>query len=196
MIADAHCHFFSSRFFEALGRQRGDGSPDAAAIAAAAGVDGPGTTQELADRWAGELDRHEVARAALIASVPDDEESVALAVARHPARFVGFFMLDPTKADAPARVDAALDRGLRVACLFPAMHRLSLYDERVLAVAARLAARRGTALFAHCGVFSVGIRKKLGLPSPFESRFGNPLDLQLVAQKHPDLPLVVPHFGA
>ena len=45
---------------------------------------------------------------------PGDEESVARAVARHPSRFVGFFMLDPTAPDAPSRTEHALDQlGLR-----------------------------------------------------------------------------------
>ena len=58
------------------------------------------------------------------------------------------------------------------------------------------AASPGTAVFVHCGVLSVGARKKLGLPSPFEMRYGNPLDLQAVALAHPRVPVIVPHFGA
>jgi predicted TIM-barrel fold metal-dependent hydrolase len=195
-IADAHCHFFSRRFFETLARQRGDAEPDGDKVAESIGLEAPGSPEALADRWVAELDRRHVARAALIASVPGDEASVAAAVARHPGRFVGFFMVDPTADGAAASVDRALDRGLRAACLFPAMHRYPLYDERVLAVADRLAARPGTALFVHCGALSVGVRAKLGLPSRFESRFGNPLDLQLVALRVPSLPILVPHFGA
>ena len=48
------------------------------------------------------MDANGVDRAALIASVPGDEASVAAAVARHPGRIVGFFMVDPARADAPA----------------------------------------------------------------------------------------------
>ncbi len=195
-IADAHCHFFSQRFFETLGRQRGDAAPDVDAMTSGIGLEPPGPPEQLADRWLAELDRYGVTRAALIASIPGDEGSVATAVRRHPARFVGFFMVDPTPGDAVARVDQALDQGLRTVCLFPAMHRYPLYDERVLAIADRLAARPGTALFVHCGALSVGVRKTLGLPSRFESRFGNPLDLQLVAQRVPTLPILLPHFGA
>ena len=51
-------------------------------------------------------------------------------------------------------------------------------------------------MFVHCGVLSVGVRKKLGLPSPFDVRFGNPLDLHAVALRHPSVPVIVPHFGA
>jgi predicted TIM-barrel fold metal-dependent hydrolase len=45
-------------------------------------------------------------------------------------------------------------------------------------------------------VLSVGVRKKLGLPSPFDLRFGNPLDLHAMAQRYPSVPIVIPHFGA
>ena len=86
-----------------------------------------GTTQArpeaLADRWVHELDANGVRRAALIASVPGDEASVAAAVARHPSRLVGFFMLDPAAIDALARArPRACEQGLRGLCLFPAMH--------------------------------------------------------------------------
>jgi predicted TIM-barrel fold metal-dependent hydrolase len=54
----------------------------------------------------------------------------------------------------------------------------------------------GTAVFVHCGVLSVGVRKKLGLASPFDIRFGNPLDLHAVALRYAQVPIIIPHFGA
>jgi predicted TIM-barrel fold metal-dependent hydrolase len=200
MLNDAHCHFFSQRFFEALAQQKGvpaDQPDRAGAITAELGWEAPGSPETLADRWVAELDRHGVARSALIASIPRDEDSVAIAVARHPSRFVGYFMVDPTAEGAIVRIGETLARpGMRCVCLFPAMHRYPLHDERVLRIAELLAKKPGTALFAHCGVLSVGVRKKLGLPNKFEMRFGNPLDLQLVATTFPTLPIIVPHFGA
>lgn len=197
MLSDAHCHFFSDRFFRVLAAQKGLPVEQADELPTLLEWEAPGPPAALADRWVAELDRHHVARAALIASVPNDDESVALAVARHPSRLVGFFMLDPTADDAMDRLSGALARpGMRCACLFPAMHRYPLYDDRVLRVAARLAQQPGAALFVHCGLLSVGVRKKLGLPSRFEMRFGNPLDLQALATVHPTLPIIIPHFGA
>ncbi len=195
---DSHCHFFSEQFFETLGRQRPPGSQQSAAdIVAALKWDAPGSPDELADRWAQELDRSGVARASLIASVPGDEASVARAIARHPSRFVGFFMLDPTAPDAPARTEHALDRlRLRAICLFPAMQRYPLHDPRVREIVQLASRHPGTAIFVHCGALSVGVRKKLGLPSRFDVRFGNPLDLHALAADFPDVPFIVPHFGA
>jgi len=187
-LNDAHCHFFSTPFFAALG---GD------VALAKLGWDPPGTAESLADRWVAELERQGVTRAALVASVPGDAASVATAVARHPSRFIGFFMVDPTQPDAALRASEAIDRGgMRAICLFPAMHRFSIQDQRATAIFDVAAAKPGTAVFVHCGVLSVGVRNKLGLPSPFDIRFGNPLDLHAVALSYPRVPIIIPHFGA
>lgn len=195
---DGHVHFFSERFFTALGRQFPAGHERSGAdVVGTLAWDPPGSAEALADRWMSELDANGVRRSALIASVPGDEESVAQAVARHPARFVGFFMLDPTAPDAPARTAHAFDAlGLRVACLFPAMQRYSLHDARVRAVVEVAAARAGTAVFVHCGALSVGVRAKLGLPSRFDISCGDPLHVQPLAAEFPRLPFIIPHFGA
>ncbi len=197
-VNDAHCHFFSPRFFDVLARQAGvDGTPPGLAVTERVGWQHPETTDGLADRWAATLGEHHVSRAVLIGSVPGEEEHIARAVARHPDRFVGAFMLDPMQEGARTRMEWALGQpGMRMVCLFPAMHGYALTDPRVDGLAAALAHQPGTVLFVHCGVLSVGIRKKLGLPSAFEARLGNPLDVQGLALRHPSLPIVVPHFGA
>ena len=193
MLCDAHIHFFSASFFAGLGA-------DKKAIAAL-GWEHPESVEALATRWVQELDAHRVDKAALIASLPGDADSVAKAVALNPSRFTGFFMLDPTREDAIAYAQRALDEGLRTICLFPAMHRYPLHDDRVARVFELAEGRRGgtvdpIAVFVHCGVLSVGVRKKLNLPSPFDMRFGNPLDLHSHALKHPKVAIVIPHFGA
>ena len=197
-VCDVHCHFFSSRFLEILAKDRRDIAPGdhAAVVSTLLGWDPPGPPDALADRWVAELDRHQVARAALIASIPGDEESVAAAIARHPARLVGFFMLNPSAADAAERLLRALsDWKLRGICLFPAMHHYRLDDERVTATF-EVAASRGAAVFVHCGVLTVGVRKRLGLASPFNLRLGDPLALATVAARFPKVPVIIPHFGA
>ncbi len=196
MLNDSHCHFFSSQFFTALSRQRGKGDT-VAALCQELQWDDPGTPESLADRWVRELDARNVARSALIASVPGDEASVAAAVSRHPSRFVGFFMVDPSANDAVDRVTHAITAlGLRVACLFPAMHHVPLSDPRIERVVEAAAARPGTAVFVHCGVLSVGVRKKLGLPSRFDLSLGDPLGITRLALTFPRVPFIVPHFGA
>jgi predicted TIM-barrel fold metal-dependent hydrolase len=194
---DAHIHFFSPRFFEVLAEQKGvDAEDPVAHIADLLGWEAPKSAEQLAERWIEELDRHEVGRAALIASVPGDQDSVSRAVARYPDRLVGFFMLDPTRDGALDVTQRAFDElGLRCVCLFPAMHHYRVYDERVLPIF-EAAARAKAAVFVHCGVLKVGARRKLDLPSRFDMRYGNPLDLHSVALAFPRLPILIPHFGA
>jgi predicted TIM-barrel fold metal-dependent hydrolase len=188
VINDAHCHFFSTPFFATLGGET---------ALTRLGWEAPGTAEALADRWVAELERHQVSRAALIASVPGDAASVATAVSRHRQRFVGFFMVDPTQPDAADKAAAAIARGgVHAICLFPAMHRYAIQDDRARRLFEVAAAAPGTAVFVHCGVLSVGVRRKLGLPSPFDIRFGNPLDLHAIALSHPLVPIIIPHFGA
>jgi predicted TIM-barrel fold metal-dependent hydrolase len=75
------------------------------------------------------------------------------------------------------------------------MHRYALSDPKADAVIKAAAESGGRAVFVHCGVLTVGIRKKLGLPSPFDMRFSNPLELHSIALRYPKLKFVIPHFG-
>src|SRR5216684_536532 len=194
-VADAHVHFFSHRFFAALAEQK---KATLDSIQTSLGWQLPAENPEqLADVWIQELDRHGVAKAALIASVPGDHNSVMAAVQRFPQRFYGYAMVNPTEPSAVLQMKTALASGfIRGLCFFPAMHRYSIQDDRVAALLDLVAAQPGAIAFVHCGVLSVGIRKKLGLPSLFDMRFSNPIDLHAVALRYPQLRFVVPHFGA
>ena len=205
MLNDAHCHFFSAKFFATLAAQRsGQAAPldpdpvvTADRVARELEWDPPGSPETLADRWAAELDANAVGRAALIASVPGDEESVAAAVRRHPDRFVGLFMLDPAREDAVERTRRGLtELGLRGVCLFPAMNHVPLDDPRTHRVVEAAAAVSGSVVFVHCGVLTVGVRRRLSLPSRFDLRLGDPLGVARLAQSFPSVPFVIPHFGA
>ena len=205
MINDAHCHFFSPQFFGALARQQlaMRAAPSALVAASASEIyrelqwDDPVAANALADRWIAELDRHGVNRTVLIASVPGDEASVGEALARHPSRFVGFFMLDPSATDALERARRAIDElRLRGICLFPAMHHVALTDQRVRRIVELAAERPGVIVFVHCGVLTVGVRRTLGLPSHFDLRLGNPIEVANLALAFPQVPFIIPHFGA
>jgi len=89
-----------------------------------------------------------------------------------------------------------LDRGLRGICLLPAMHRFSLREARVEAAVKMAADTPGALVFVHCGLLAVGVRGKLGLPSLFDMSYSNPIDLHALALRFPQVPFVVPHFGA
>lgn len=193
-VADAHVHFFSRRFFATMGSQCGKTAEETASTLG--WVLPPEDPSELARQWASELDGNGVARASLIASVPGDEAGVEAAINCGAGRFFGYFMVNPTEEGAPERVALALRCGLHAPCLFPAMHRYGMSDARAEAVIEAVEQTQGKAVFVHCGVLTVGIRRKLGLSSPFDMRYSNPLDLHAVALRHPSVKFVLPHFGA
>ena len=187
-IADAHVHFFSHRFFSALVAQKPGLTFDIARETL--GWELPDSEPaSLAERWIAELDNRGVQVAAIIASIPGDEVSVVTAASTHSNRLIPYAMVNPKalQLDALANV--------RAACLFPAMHLYSIQDESVRPVF-EWAQREKRVVFVHCGVLSVGVRKKLGLASPFDLKFSNPADLHAVALRYPDVPIVIPHFGA
>lgn len=186
-VCDAHTHFFSRRFFESLAVQSGKTAAD---VAAKLQWDlAPPDPTELARTWANELDGYGVSRAALIASLPGDEASVIAAANCLPGRFFAYAMVNPL-GEHPK-----VTPGLHAVCLFPAMHRYSLHDVRLTPLLEEAAAM-GVAVFVHCGVLTVGVRKQLGLPSLFDMSYSNPLDLHAVAMRYPRISFIVPHFGA
>lgn len=190
-VADAHLHFFSHSFFAGLVGQKPGLTLDAAGTELGWQLP-PHEPEKLAQTWVHELDRQGVFASALIASVPGDEGSVIAAARAFPNRFFAYAMVNPRAL--PDGLPAAFSE-IRVACLFPAMHGYSIQDDRAKPVFEWAQAHR-RAVFVHCGVLSVGVRKKLGLPSPFDMRFSNPVDLHAVALRYPEVPIIVPHFGA
>lgn len=191
-ISDAHVHFFSPPFFSALADQKKTND-----VGAILGFDVPASSEELADRWVVELNHSHVLSAVLIASIPGDVESVGTAVERHPARFSSVVMINPLMPSADIRCANALRDGqIDGVFLLPAMHRYSMHDTNVNSLLAAVSGFPGALVYVHCGMLSVGFRKKLGLHSNFDMRYSNPIDLHAVALNYPSVHFVIPHFGA
>lgn len=196
-VCDAHVHFFSPAFFARLAAESAQPPLETQELSRTLEWRIPPSCQDLAAAWKRELDEYSVAKAALIASIPADEDSVAAAVRLYPDRFWGFFMANPLAPDGVQRVQKALAGGcMQGVCLFPAMHRYAVADPRVRPVFEAAAAHPGAIVFVHCGVLTVGVRRKLGLASLFDMRYSNPIDLHAVAMEFPRVNFVIPHFGA
>lgn len=197
VVRDAHAHLFGYSFFEALRGQQPEPAASVEALVEKLGwVCPPRDNAGLAADWEAELDRHGVASTVLMASVPGDEHAAADVVRARPERFHGYFMFNPLEAKAVARAQRAFELGLQGLCLFPAMQRYSIQDEGLAPIFEVASRTAGAVVFVHCGVLSVGVRKKLGLPSRFDMSRSNPLDLHRVALEFPKLNFVIPHFGA
>jgi len=194
-VNDAHVHFFSHRFFSTLAEQK---NAQFATLAPLLDWELPDEDPaQLASAWVEELNRRGVDKAALIASVPGDADSVIAAARKFPQRFYAYSMVNPLAPTALAQTEQALASGhIGCLCFFPAMHRFSIQDDRAGALLDLAAARTRVAIFVHCGVLSVGVRRKLSLASEFDMRYSNPIELHAIALRYPTLRFIVPHFGA
>jgi hypothetical protein len=198
MISDAHLHFFTRGVFEFYAKQAPEvaaGPDPAAAAARKLGVEAPPADPEaLASRWAAELDRWGVERAALFGSAPGEQEAVARAVRAFPGRFVGFQMLNPRAPAAAATLENIVSRGMRGILLFPAMHAY-FPDEAVARPVYDAARRHGLIVFVHVGFLKIAIRDKLGVPGAIDERFGDGERLLRAVRGYPDVKFIAPHFG-
>jgi predicted TIM-barrel fold metal-dependent hydrolase len=198
-LSDAHLHFFSYDFFAALARLKNANDNVENALAGLAAR----TKLELPERevrahlgkWLAELDRHNVARAFLFASVPEEVHAVGEALLLAPDRLAGFFLIDPKAEGSATRVrELQSAYGYRGLMLFPALHHYHVNDEALLPFFEAVAACKLHVL-AHFGILQVKLRDVLGLPRLYNSAFANPLDLQAVANRFPQLRFIIPHFG-
>jgi predicted TIM-barrel fold metal-dependent hydrolase len=201
-IFDSHTHFFSHNFFSMLAKQSPVLKVETNLVEKIGEMTGfqmpPENPRNLAKIWVEELDNNQVSKTLLMASLPNDENSVAEAVSAFPDRITGGFFFNPVQENAIERAKHAFDYlRLKMICLFPAMQGFSVADnENVKAIAELVSQRKGTAIFVHCGALSVGIRGKIGLKSPFDLRLSNPLEVHKLASEFPEVDFIIPHFGA
>jgi predicted TIM-barrel fold metal-dependent hydrolase len=192
MICDAHGHFFSARFFHLL-LGHADPPPALAEALAGTGLEPPPEDPLLlAAQWDRALEANGISRMVLMASHPGDLDSVAAALRAHPKRFVGFAMLDPR---APAAAARAADLGFHALAFFPAQFGFDPAGPEVDA-ALQVARDRGLAAFVHAGLLKIPLRDKLGLPTPLDGRYLDPLCWLAPARRFREVPFIVPHLGS
>ena len=164
-VTDAHVHFFSRRFFRSARRRRR-------------------RLPQSRPRWAGTSPRRTPPnwpapgppswtataspRSVLIASMPGDEPSVLAAAAAVPGRFFAYAMVNPLAAGRRRARRGSMPSASSPPCT------ATPCTTRASTPVLEQAAAQNCAVFVHCGVLTVGVRKKLGLPSPFDMRFSNP----------------------
>ena len=117
-------------------------------------------------------------------------------VARHPQRFVGAFMFNPHAPDADARLERAFaELQSATVCLFPAMHHVRVDDPRSSACSPppSVTPRRCSSTAACCR--SACARSSVCRAGSI-CGLGDPLAVAAVAVRHPQVPVIIPHFGA
>jgi len=91
-------------------------------------------------------------------------------------------------------IQKAIQLKMRGLLLFPVMHRFNPSDPKLFPVY-DLAQKNKLIILVHFGLLQVKLRDLLGLPRPFDLSFGNPLSLQIAANRYRELIFVIPHFG-
>jgi len=144
-----------------------------------------GPEEEMARRWADEVDRHRLVRVAFVTG--GDNDRLARIVARHPNKFVGFAHHDPFHSGAAAELDRAVrELGLRGYKLIAPLLSGRIDDERLFPVW-ETAERLHIPVLIHFGP----LRYQGIVAGPNI----NPLVLQDIARAFPGIPFVIPHFG-
>ena len=144
-----------------------------------------GTDEEMARRWAEEVDRHQLVRVAFVTG--GDNDRLARVVAAYPDKFVGFAHHDPFRPDASAELERAVGRlGLRGYKLIAPLLSGRIDDARLVPLW-ETAERLRIPVLIH-----VGPLRYQGIVAGPNI---DPLVLQDVARAFPGIPFVVPHFG-
>lgn len=145
----------------------------------------PGTDEDMARRWAAEVDRHDLVRMVFVTG--GDNDRLARIVGAYPDKFVGFAHHDPFRRDAPAELERAVrELGLRGYKLIAPLLSGPIDDERLFPLW-ETAERLRIPVLIHFGP----LRYQGIVAGPNI----DPLALQDVARAFPGIPFVVPHFG-
>jgi predicted TIM-barrel fold metal-dependent hydrolase len=199
-VIDAHVHFLSYNYFRLLTqlRQQYGNVDDFICDQARTHQFEPPPVDpvRLANRWAIELDRHDVARAVIISGIPGDEVSLSQASRVYPGRFIGVAAVNPYVGVAEELVEyAAREWGFRGVALYPSLHRFAANSERAYPIY-RLARRYQLVVYICFGRLRITARRWWGLPEVYDWNYADPADLHQVAADFPSVNFVVPAFGA
>src|SRR5262245_4944491 len=201
-LFDAHLHFFSREFFNALARQAGERTGERpeellSRTAIRAGFELPPEDPiEHLQRWLAELDRHGVDKAVVFASLPEEAEAVRAACLDAEDRMIPYVCVNPAAPGGGNFARRALaEMGFRGLLLFPSLHHYDVAGEvcRPVLEEARSA---GAVVLVHCGVLAPQVRDLLGFPRAYDLRFASPLAVSAAANRYPEIPFVIPHFGS
>ena len=197
-IIDSHSHFFSYPFFEALIKQKNvdaDIAGELTRVGKLSGVEIPDENIENhTNKWLSEMKNHNVEKMITFASLPEEAEAVAEAMRLAPEKLIGYTLVNPITDKSVNFIHKSADMGFRGLLFFPVMHHYRMFDNRLFP-ALDAAREHKMNIIVHFGLLQVKLRDIIGLPRPFDMQYGNPLDLQITANRYPGIIFVIPHFG-
>ena len=148
---------------------------------------GPHDPHELAIRWAQEVERYDLEY--LVFVTGGGNEELASYIAPHQPKLIGFAHHDIEQPHAADKLRHAVDnlgfRGLKI--IGP--HMTKPFESPELESLWEFCAERELPVLIHFGVLGGG-------GGVSHHPFMNPLTIHEVARRYPEIPFVIPHFGA
>jgi predicted TIM-barrel fold metal-dependent hydrolase len=149
--------------------------------------DDPDKGVPIIDRWLAELDKYGIGGINFLTALDNDD--LADKIRHHPDKFTGFAHHSIEREDAAEELQRAVDvLGLRGYKLFGPLVNLP-FDSPKLAPVWRFVADRRLPVLIHFGILghAGGIAHHPNI---------SPLSIFNVAREYPEIPFIVPHFGA
>ena len=198
VIIDAHSHFFSLSFFETLIKQKNvdaDRAGELARVGKISGIEIPDENIENhTNKWLSEMNKYNVEKMITFASLPEEAKAVAEAIRIAQGKLIGYTLVNPLSENSVDFIHKSAEMGFRGLLFFPVMHHYRMFDNKINPVLDAAREHRMN-IIVHFGLLQVNLRDIIGLPRPFDMQYGNPLDLQITANRYPDTIFVIPHFG-
>ncbi|AJY75581.1 amidohydrolase family protein [Paenibacillus beijingensis] len=144
-------------------------------------------TLPLIDRWAAELDKYNIGGLNFLTAL--DNDNLAEQIAKYPDRFTGFAYHSIENDNAAEELRRAVDElGLKGYKLFGPLTQTA-FDDPALAPVWTFLAQRRLPVLIHFGMLghAGGIVHHPNI---------NPLSIFNTAREYPDIPFIIPHFGA
>ncbi|MCK6602618.1 MAG: amidohydrolase family protein [Bacteroidetes bacterium] len=193
---DFHTHLFSHAYFDGLVRQSPEGIPHDQFLKKLmeSGIELPPVDpQAHLDLLYRQLDESGVDRFVSFASSPDEIPVLAGLLPANP-RVTGFALFNPAGEGAEDQLDLLKQDGFSGLVLFPVLHRYFPQDPALNPVWRKIEAL-GFLITIHFGILKIRLRDIAGLPRTFGGQFSNPINLIEVADRHPSIRFIIPHFG-
>ncbi|WP_078544905.1 amidohydrolase family protein [Litchfieldia alkalitelluris] len=141
----------------------------------------------IMDRWVQELDRYGIERFVFLTA--EDNDDLAKKIKEYPGRFIGFAHHPIENRDALQELKRATEElGLKGYKMFGPLVNRKLHDDSLMPVWEYLAEKQIPVLI-HFGLLG----RAGGI---VEHQNMSPLSIFQVAREFPELPIIIPHFGA
>ncbi|MBN8707363.1 MAG: amidohydrolase family protein [Bacteroidetes bacterium] len=193
---DFHTHLFSYDYFQGLFKisPLANDTEQLYNRILDAGIEiPPKNVQQQINLLYAQMEENNVDRIVSFASSPDEIPTLAALLPSNP-RITGFAIFNPVAENALSVLDQLKEKNFKGLVLFPVMHRYFPQDPELAPIWDKIE-KLGLIVTIHFGILKIKLRDLAGLPRTFGGQYSNPINLIEVADRHPGIKFIIPHFG-